>query len=406
MSWLIYGLVFLLFAGFAKLSSAILNRIMAIDVPRQIFILCELIHLFSLPTYAVMLLSGVWKDGLWLLERPWFQISFLDFVLITMGAIGFVGLVRSTIRYQRYRPPQCQVSSETKLVDFRQTVMDVRWQDRLVGLRPMRRIALLPGNEQFTLEVNTKTFLLPRMPREWDGLSIVHLADTHFTGAVTRDYFEAVCDQARELKPDLFVFTGDLIDDMARLDWIPQTFGSLNAPYGQYFVLGNHDSYADHERIRVELERSGWIDLSGRSKELVCQNSGPPIVLAGDESPWMGSHPDLSHLPSDRFRILVSHTPDNIEWARQTNIDLMLAGHTHGGQIRLPVLGPVYSPSYYGCRFASGIFWLEPTLMYVSRSISGREPIRFNCRPELTKLVLRTGDLDSSTAKFAAARLA
>ena len=70
----------------------------------------------------------------------------------------------------------------------------------------------------------------------------------------------------------------------------------------------------------------------------------------------------------------------------------MLAGHTHGGQIRLPLLGPVYSPSRFGCRFASGAFWLEPTLMYVSRGLSGREPIRYLCVPELTKLVLRSVD--------------
>lgn len=247
----------------------------------------------------------------------------------------------------------------------------------------------LPGNEQFTLEVNTKTYSLPRLPPEWDGLSIVHLADTHFTGAVTRGYFEAVCEQARELKPDLFVFTGDLLDDITLVDWIPQTFGSLHAPLGEYFVLGNHDSYVDHTRIRGELDRRGWIDLSSRFVELSSPGAEPSIVLAGDESPWMGTHPDLSQVSEERFRILLSHTPDNIDWARKQKVDLMLAGHTHGGQICLPVLGPVYSPSHFGCRFASGVFWLNPTLMSVC-AISGREPIRYRCRPELTKLVLRS----------------
>lgn len=215
-----------------------------------------------------------------------------------------------------------------------------------------------------------------------------------FHSAVTRAYFEAVCEQARELNPDVFVFTGDLLDDISLLDWIHQTFGSLHARFGQYFVLGNHDSYVDHAKIRVEFERNGWLDLSSRAIQLAAQGAGSPIVLAGDESPWMGTHPDLSQVSGEHFRILLSHTPDNIEWARKHKVDLMLAGHTHGGQIRLPVLGPVYSPSYFGCRFASGVFWLNPTLMSVSRAISGREPIRYHCRPELTKLILRCGCSD------------
>jgi predicted MPP superfamily phosphohydrolase len=103
----------------------------------------------------------------------------------------------------------------------------------------------------------------------------------------------------------------------------------------------------------------------------------------------MGSHPTLDSVPADAFRILVSHTPDNIGWARRHRIDLMLSGHTHGGQVRLPILGPVYSPSNHGCRFSAGVFWMDPTLMYVSRGVSGKEPIRYNCPPEVTRLILK-----------------
>jgi predicted MPP superfamily phosphohydrolase len=67
----------------------------------------------------------------------------------------------------------------------------------------------------------------------------------------------------------------------------------------------------------------------------------------------------------------------------------MLAGHNHGGQVRLPLVGPVFSPSLFGCRYASGVFWEPPTLLYVSRGISGQHPWRWRCPPELTKLILR-----------------
>jgi hypothetical protein len=69
----------------------------------------------------------------------------------------------------------------------------------------------------------------------------------------------------------------------------------------------------------------------------------------------------------------------------------MLSGHNHGGQVRLPGFGPIYSPSIYGCHYASGVFWEPPTLVYVSRGISGKHPLRWNCLPELTRLVLRAG---------------
>ena len=68
----------------------------------------------------------------------------------------------------------------------------------------------------------------------------------------------------------------------------------------------------------------------------------------------------------------------------------MLSGHNHGGQIVLPVIGPVFAPSQYGVRYASGAFWSDPTLLYVSRGLSGRQPVRFNCPPELTRIILES----------------
>jgi hypothetical protein len=76
----------------------------------------------------------------------------------------------------------------------------------------------------------------------------------------------------------------------------------------------------------------------------------------------------------------------------------MLAGHTHGGQIRLPVIGPMVSPSRFGVRYASGVFHEAPTLMHVSRGISGLDPIRINCLPEVTKIILRPAVVDEESA--------
>ena len=92
--------------------------------------------------------------------------------------------------------------------------------------------------------------------------------------------------------------------------------------------------------------------------------------------------------PQSAFRILLSHSPDQLPFAQAHSCDLMLAGHTHGGQIRLPWLGALISPSWYGWRYAGGTYHVPPTLMHVSRGLSGKQPIRLNCPPEIALLVL------------------
>lgn len=392
MVWLTGALSLLMTAGFAKLTAVIVNRLLAFPQPKWLIGLTELIQLTLIAVYAVLTIRTLGQmDLIVLIGESLRNIATSSMIFLFLpGIVGFGMLIRSIIGYQFYRPPMCQTHVESRIVDIRR-LSGGDWKQSLVGPRPMRKLALFPGNEQFTVEVSTKTFTLPGLPKEWDGISIVHLSDTHFRGAVSRAYFESVCQQANLLAPDLFVFTGDLLDDPSLLDWLPETLGQLKAPLGQYFILGNHDWYVGPPSIRNEFTRIGWTDIGGQTKELKSNTSGRSIILAGDETPWMGKHPPLRLHDSDDFRILLSHTPDNIQWARDHGIDLMLSGHTHGGQIRLPLIGPVYSPSRYGCRFASGVFWLDPTLLYVSRGLSGREPIRYRCRPELTKLVLKSG---------------
>jgi uncharacterized protein len=92
------------------------------------------------------------------------------------------------------------------------------------------------------------------------------------------------------------------------------------------------------------------------------------------------------------LRSALSHSPDQIEWAQSNDVDLLLAGHLHGGQIRIPIIGPILAPSRRGVEYSSGVFLIPPTIMHVSRGISGEVPIRMNCPPEVTKLVLHVDD--------------
>jgi predicted MPP superfamily phosphohydrolase len=145
------------------------------------------------------------------------------------------------------------------------------------------------------------------------------------------------------------------------------------------------------------MDRAGWTDLGSRglSREL----SGVPTLLIGNEYPWF-QRPAIDKIPgNEAFRLLLSHSPDQLSWARQHHVTLMLAGHTHGGQGRLPLAGPVLSPSFHGSRYASGDFFKPPTTMHVTRGLCGTHLMRINCRPELSLLTLRSlrGDDDERT---------
>jgi len=119
---------------------------------------------------------------------------------------------------------------------------------------------------------------------------------------------------------------------------------------------------------------------------------GEPLVAIGHEGPWAKPKPDhLKGCPSGPFRLCLSHTPDNIAWARREQIDLMLSGHVHGGQIRFPVIGSLLVPSRYGRRYDCGTFEEGPTLLHVNRGVSGEHPLRYGCKPEVTLLTLRRG---------------
>ncbi|MCA9117594.1 MAG: hypothetical protein KDA79_21135, partial [Planctomycetaceae bacterium] len=170
--------------------------------------------------------------------------------------------------------------------------------------------------------------------------------------------------------------------------WLPDTIGRLQAPLGCWYILGNHDRRLISDELRQMLSDLGWRNLGGRTE--VIEQDGGKMVLGGSEVPWMGTHPDFTAAPDDAFRLLLSHTPDNFRWAQQNDVGLMLSGHNHGGQVIVPGIGPIYSPSYYGVKYASGLFEENGTLLSVCRGLSGDHPLRLNCRPELSGLILRS----------------
>jgi uncharacterized protein len=306
---------------------------------------------------------------------------------------AYAVLVSSLWLVRKYRGPAPQLLSNHSRV-----IRADRQFDRLpCGDRWTRMWARVPGNQLLHLEVNEKTLQVPRLPAELDGLRIAHLSDLHFTGQLTRDYFDLIVDQTNAMQADVIAITGDLIDRPECLPWFHQVLGRLRSRLGVFCVLGNHErKFPDKGEILEAIQAAGLHYVGGARTTVGCD--GQTILLAGNELPWWGPAPNVQRHEAEgdsppALRVLLAHTPDRIHWARQHRFDLMLAGHTHGGQIRFPVIGAVVSQSRYGVKYASGVFYEPPTVLHVSRGLSGCQPLRILCRPELALLVLRSPSL-------------
>ena len=250
---------------------------------------------------------------------------------------------------------------------------------------------LLPGNEVLNLSVDEKTIAIPRLVRSDESLRVAHLSDFHMSGRITRRYFEQVVEETNALNADIIAITGDIVEREPCIDWIPETLGRLRARSGVYYVLGNHDRNVNIERLKQALAGAGLVHLGAECNKLSIR--GMPIVLGGNELPWFGpasnfdnvAHHDQSGLP---LRILLAHSPDEFAWAQAREVDLVLAGHLHGGQVRLPMFGAILAPSRYGVRYALGVFTAGNTVMHVSRGTGSLTPLRYNCPPEISLLKL------------------
>jgi predicted MPP superfamily phosphohydrolase len=253
-------------------------------------------------------------------------------------------------------------------------------------------LSRLPGNEVLKIRTQEKELAMPRLNPAHDGLRIAHLTDLHMSGRITRAFFEHVVDEVNAAEPDIIAVTGDLVEGDQFLDWIPSTLGRLRAPHGVWYVRGNHDRRATQAKLKAALATAGLIHVGDTCREIQVHDA--PLIIAGNELPWFKPAADLANCSTNDAsgrptRLLLAHSPDQFRWERENDIDLMLAGHLHGGQVRLPLLGAITSPSLYGVRYVAGVFTVGNTVLHASRGISSLTPLRYNCPPEIAVLVLR-----------------
>lgn len=374
MDWILWSICLIGHTGFW---CVIFNRIHATAYPRKIRKASEKIAILAVGLPIVWIATIM----IWQGERSFQSFTVYTITWLYLYAsllLGCYFMARWCWRKWMFGLPRRVVSASREWISIGQQLEGPFFLDSF-----SRLLGRVPFNEASKLTIERMSFQLP-IPKSLDGLKICQLSDLHFTGQITVDYFKRLIEYANEFEPDLVVITGDLVDVPECVDWLDETVGQLKARLGCYYVLGNHDlRIKDENRLRQRLKDLGLIQVSGRWVEV--RDGDSLIQLTGNELPWFEDANKLSTKPEEEadLRILLSHSPDQIEWAKRFGFDLMFAGHTHGGQIALPFFGPIVAPSKYGVLYASGTFQIGEMLMHVSRGISGDEPIRICSPPEL-----------------------
>jgi predicted MPP superfamily phosphohydrolase len=372
-------------AGHTALWTPGLNWVYGLALPRWVQRTLRRLHALAVLASPALFWFGLGFDRS-LVLRPYPEMACCPFMAgytLVCWWVALVGLPFFTVRRLLRRRPAALVSNHNDVVD----VVGVLGY-KPVGHGKHRLLAHLPWNEVFQVEFAERIFRLARLPAEWDGLTILHLTDLHLCGTPDREFYQYVLDRCLAWgEPDLIVLTGDIVDSYRHHRWVVPLLGRLRWRVAALAILGNHDSWYDPSLVRRRLRRLGMHILSNTWEQLDFR--GQPLIVIGHEGPWFKPAPDMSACPDGPFRLCLSHTPDNIRWAQNHQVDLMLSGHNHGGQVRLPLVGSIFVPSRFSRRFDCGTFDESPTLLYVSRGVSGQHPLRFNCRPEVTRIVLR-----------------
>jgi len=240
-------------------------------------------------------------------------------------------------------------------------------------------------------EITETEIWLHRLSHAHDGLKIAQLTDLHHSLFTPLEEIQRAIHMTNHLRPDIVALTGDYVTLSPSYIWpVARALGKLRARLGVFAVLGNHDFQVDPDEITRAL-RAQRIRVLRNSHCALRSRSGKLWILGVDDLWWQAAdiRAALRTVPARDPKILLCHNPIGIHMAAAHGIDLMLSGHTHGGQVRLPMVGSVYGRSKLGERFVEGWNQLDGTQIYVSRGIGKvLVPLRFGCPAEITILRL------------------
>ena len=237
--------------------------------------------------------------------------------------------------------------------------------------------------EPYRLEVTAVDIATNKLKHS--SLKIVQISDLHCSRTMRNE--AKLVSMINAIKPDIIVYLGDSLNSMAALPRLRETLTNIHAPLGKFAVRGNLDMVYAPQLDR--FSGTGFAVLDADTVRLTKDDEF--LYITGLSFGLMSSWPKTVHkIPSDGYSIFLFHVPDLVDDFEKDNVDLYLAGHTHGGQIALPLLGGIHTyRTMYGKNYEAGSYQVGKTHLYVTRGIGLAKklpPLRFYCRPEITVL--------------------
>jgi len=248
--------------------------------------------------------------------------------------------------------------------------------------------------EPHWLKVRRYTIAGPDVPPAFDGKTIAFVSDIHHGPYLSQERVEGLVEKVNRLEPDLILFGGDYVHrDPKYILPCFEALQGIHAPLGVFGVLGNHDHWEDAGLTRKCMMESGIEPIDNRGAWVLA--SGDRIRIGGVGDLWEDSQ-DLEaavgDASEDDFVVLLSHNPDYVEEIDSKRVDLVLSGHTHGGQVSLFDLWAPLVPSRYGQKYRTGMVETDSTRVIVCNGVGTiAPPVRFWARPDILLITLVRG---------------
>ena len=245
-----------------------------------------------------------------------------------------------------------------------------------------------------------KEIPLRRWPARLEGFTVALLSDFHYDPVFSVHPLRAAVSMVNALHPDLIVLTGDFVtssaftdDEQAAAQAVPcaRLLRQMHAPHGLWATLGNHDCSTDPEIVTGALVAEGIQVMDNQS--VAIESNGGRFWLSGVNdvlNRFADLDKALADVPNDEATVLLAHEPDFADRVARHPVDLQLSGHSHGGQVRIPLLPPLYLPRL-GKKYYWGLYNIGSLTLYTNAGLGTiGVPARLNCPPEITLITLRT----------------
>ncbi len=251
------------------------------------------------------------------------------------------------------------------------------------------------------IETRRVQLSIPHLYPAFDGWTLAQISDIHVNEWMTQPRLQHIVGKVNALRPDIIAITGDFVSrrQPGHDRVLTEVLNTLKPRREAFAVMGNHDHWSNVKFVRNAIRKSGVQELQNSFHTFA--KDGGVLHLCGLDDAWVGAAdaPELLRkMPAKGAAILLAHEPDFADdYAKAKRFDVQLAGHSHGGQVQIPLIGPIHLPRY-GQKYNDGRYRIASTqgaralTLYVNRGVGMVKPfVRFACRPEITLFTLRRG---------------